>query len=365
MSRAPAATPRWIAFAPEAHPAWGTLAVMGDVVLELAALAYEAGAEPSRWPAFLARIADELGDRTAALQIHDLGNARGSMAFSHRVDPADEAAYATRYAAMNPWIAGGGDAIQQGKVLFGEDAISTRALVRTEFYADFLRPQGIRHSLAAVVARDRESIVLVTIQRSARRGSWTRREAELVEALMPHLARAFEMHRRLGALRMRERSLAETAEHLSWGVVLVDRADRIVFANGVARRLDRTTMGRVRAAIASGGGCVRRPERYPLAVRVAPLMVRDDVLASEPALRAAFILDPEQRGELPEALLRELYDLTGAEARLAIALARGNTLHEIAAATGAQMSTLRTHLKRVFAKTHTHRQAELVRLVLY
>lgn len=69
--------------------------------------------------------------------------------------------------------------------------------------------------------------------------------------------------------------------------------------------------------------------------------------------------DAALRGEL----LRERFGLTRAEARLALAIADGAGLGAAAERLGIQMSTARAHLKSVFLKTGTHRQAELVALL--
>jgi DNA-binding CsgD family transcriptional regulator len=70
-------------------------------------------------------------------------------------------------------------------------------------------------------------------------------------------------------------------------------------------------------------------------------------------------------GDIPipvpsEEVLRRVFDLTAAEARLAQGMARGDTLEEIAFSLGIKMSTARTQLGAVFAKTQTRRQPKLV-----
>ena len=70
----------------------------------------------------------------------------------------------------------------------------------------------------------------------------------------------------------------------------------------------------------------------------------------------------------PNALLshcvKDTFGLSNAEAELAIALLHGVTPKEIAARRGVAVSTIRTQLRSVFAKTHTTRQTELVALLL-
>lgn len=64
-----------------------------------------------------------------------------------------------------------------------------------------------------------------------------------------------------------------------------------------------------------------------------------------------------------EQLLRGMYGLTICESRLAVALAENATLAAIAAKVGISIATARAHLKAIFLKTETHRQAELISLI--
>src|SRR5204863_9003408 len=56
--------------------------------------------------------------------------------------------------------------------------------------------------------------------------------------------------------------------------------------------------------------------------------------------------------------LRALFDLTHAEAKLAQFLSRGDSLEEVAEKLCIKMTTARTQLAAVFAKTETRRQAK-------
>ena len=59
-------------------------------------------------------------------------------------------------------------------------------------------------------------------------------------------------------------------------------------------------------------------------------------------------------------LLRCHFGLTPAEARLALQLVAGETLRSAGVKLGISYETARTHLKNIFSKTGTRRQAELV-----
>ena len=77
-----------------------------------------------------------------------------------------------------------------------------------------------------------------------------------------------------------------------------------------------------------------------------------------------FVSDPEREVQTPEQFIRDLYGLTPAEARLAMLLGRGHTLNDAAGALGISRNTAHTHLSRIFMKTDTSRQSDLVRRLL-
>lgn len=68
-------------------------------------------------------------------------------------------------------------------------------------------------------------------------------------------------------------------------------------------------------------------------------------------------------GPQVESCLGQMFDLTRAEARLAAALVSGLSLTEAAKACGTGIGTARNYLTRVFRKTATNRQSQLVALI--
>jgi DNA-binding CsgD family transcriptional regulator len=124
------------------------------------------------------------------------------------------------------------------------------------------------------------------------------------------------------------------------------------------------------AEAAAGGGPVSRiltlhraSGKRPYGAMLAPLRAGSHGSARG-ALVALFLNDPEGEACTDVDAVRELHGLTPTEARIAAALANGRSPEETAGALGMRLSTLRHHLKHVFAKTETSRQASLVRLLL-
>jgi DNA-binding CsgD family transcriptional regulator len=66
----------------------------------------------------------------------------------------------------------------------------------------------------------------------------------------------------------------------------------------------------------------------------------------------------------PIELLRSHFGLTPAEARLALHLVAGETLRSAEVKLSISYETARTHLKNIFDKTGTCRQAELIVVIL-
>jgi DNA-binding CsgD family transcriptional regulator len=88
-------------------------------------------------------------------------------------------------------------------------------------------------------------------------------------------------------------------------------------------------------------------------------------LLNEPQATALIqFSDPSAVPRSRAAALRALYALTPAEARLADLLLQGLDVSQVAEQMNTTISTTRVQLKRVQAKTETHRQSELMRLML-
>jgi DNA-binding CsgD family transcriptional regulator len=107
---------------------------------------------------------------------------------------------------------------------------------------------------------------------------------------------------------------------------------------------------------------LKREDRRPLIVRtvvIEPTVRRE----MDDAALVLMLVDPEDCPEPSDAILQQVFGTTKAEARIANRLLCGESLQEIAEATGVSIGTVRSQMKALFVKTGTHRQAELVALL--
>jgi DNA-binding CsgD family transcriptional regulator len=114
------------------------------------------------------------------------------------------------------------------------------------------------------------------------------------------------------------------------------------------------------------GGTVVLPRpsnRRPLIARIYPVLGRGRLVPPEGARVVVFIIDPELRAQRPVSSVAQVYHLARAEARLLARLIDSPTLLAAANALDITEATARTLLGRIFIKTGTSRQPELVRLV--
>ena len=81
------------------------------------------------------------------------------------------------------------------------------------------------------------------------------------------------------------------------------------------------------------------------------------------AIAAVFIARADTAPQMPAAALALEYDVTPAEARVLELIVEGRKPREIAETLGVSINTVRTHLARLFHKTGTSRQAELVAMM--
>jgi len=108
----------------------------------------------------------------------------------------------------------------------------------------------------------------------------------------------------------------------------------------------------------------RRTAVNALVVRVVPGPGLDCWPGAENRTALVKLYDQDLGLRVDEGDLRRLYGLTRGEAALAVHLVRGKSLEEAATELFVSLHTARTHLKRIFMKTDTHRQTELVVRIL-
>ncbi len=224
-------------------------------------------------------------------------------------------------------------------------------------------------------------------------GGWGTVRTRMAERLLPHVRQCMVVRHALNEAGALGRSLAGLLDVRGIGVIHLDRSGRIVAANDCAVELLRRPRGLTdgegglravepaedaklqqllnRAAShfsgpgVAGSMTVRGAFESPrLVLHVSPVNGLLDGFRLRSAGAMVLLVDPAHRPHIDADIVASALGLTPAESTIAVMLATGYTVREIAAAMGRTGETVRWHLKHVFAKHHVRRQADVVRLVL-
>ena len=108
-------------------------------------------------------------------------------------------------------------------------------------------------------------------------------------------------------------------------------------------------------------GSIDCPPRHVL--HVNPVGTGGAEVGASRVAAIVLVVEPEKQASADPELFGDALGLTRAESRVAVMLAEGYTLRDIAEATGRSTGTVRWHLKSIFVKNRISRQVELVQLV--
>jgi DNA-binding CsgD family transcriptional regulator len=182
---------------------------------------------------------------------------------------------------------------------------------------------------------------------------------------------------------LRSKPLMDALDRLHCGGLVLNREGRVIECNRTAQQvlrkelqgLERSTtdvdwvasavkrlnLRASRCSRVSGSSWLMTNRRAmrPLAVHSIPLDYPEEGSGD----RALVMVDLSVPCEANPAVLQSVFDLTPAEASLAVKIGRGETPATIARGNGVTIATVRSQLAAVFAKTNTQRQAELVALL--
>ena len=365
-----------------------------DALLDLVGDIYDAAIEPSRWPATCERLGRLVGGMQTAIALHDTVSHQVSLSASWNVDPALEEAMRA-YFGINPLVPAIWH-VETGEPFTSFGFLGEQAFKNTRFYHKAAAPFGVGDSALTVLEKSVRQFGALSIQRHSDDPPFGERELALLRLLSPHIRRAIMIADLLDARALERDMLAAALDRLAVGIVLTDTAGRIAHTNGAADRIfdDGDILRRVgdqlaardanagrelaqAIADAASGTTIDIPRSgivvplkgeagRDLAAWVLPLDsgLRRELAAGFAARVAVFIRELGDTSPFPAELFVRRYAITPAESRVMMLIVQGMTIAETADVLGISLPTAKTHLARLFDKTGTSRQADLVRLAM-
>jgi len=357
---------------------------------DIIASVYDGVLENAPWTATLSKLRRVTGAHRLMLKFSSPNPADGSAIYTNSVSAEDDWApdgpsdiYRRVYQWKDPVYYGG---MLAGDVRQLDELIDRRTFRSSDYYKGLCAPLDIEHAFFAYLGRCDGADVWLNGSRGAGQGAFASQEIGAIRKLLPHMSRAVKMRSRLERLQAQSMIYDQSTSALGVGVVMLDRWGNIVETNAKADAIlaDGSPVGRVGERLSLVGAAQQNYAaalEHPGARHARTVIATDGCASVNLVVRAAQDMDmraaPSQiaftvylsRGPQklsPKAIdfVSQAFGLSPVEARFAMLLANGHALDEIATLLGVTLTTARTYCKRVFGKTGTTRQTELVRLLL-
>ena len=362
------------------------MTVQGAFHWDLNALAAQfraAALDPGLWPAAMDAVCRGIGAFSAAMVFP--GARAQKFPVTPSLERASEDYFREGWPARNDHFRGLPAMAARG-FMTDDDCLPPEARARSPFHQDFLRRHGLGPFLGLGFQAGGDLWCLM-VQRRADEPAFDAYEQSRLLTLWRPLSDAATLARHFGEARAK--GVAQGLAGARHAALLFDGAGRLLAMNGLADALAgdlfdapggaprlRDSAGQHRfsgllaRAIRGDAACradsltagVRAASGRRMTLRVLPLEGFGHFAFAN--ARALVLVRDASGDGLGAQPLTFRHGLTGAEARLAGDIADGLSLHEIAGRRRVTYQTARTQLRAVFAKTQTHRQAELVALVI-
>ncbi len=383
---------------------------MSDRLLALTELIYDAASGGTPWAAVGRGLERLVNARSASLMAGDFQAGAGEILYHAEIPPPAVVAYQQHYRSVDLWTNRAARAIANTpadripRVWTSGHLVPDGEFLRSEFYNDFGRHYGLRYVVGTVVPLGVAGVMPIGLHRPDGAPPFDGQDALLVQAVLPHLKRALQLRHQLRPSQVMASASQAALDGLSVGALIVDAEGQVLLANLAAEaiaasdsgfQLTRScgsTRGRrtmvaachgeensrllslIRSVASDGGsgGALRvwsRLHTRAIAVLVSPLPcrlvgIRSASVGRVPHRALVLLRDLSATREPPSAaLLRDLFGLTMNEAEVARALYGGVTKEAVAAARGLRVTTIKTQVDAILAKTGAANLRDLERLL--
>jgi DNA-binding CsgD family transcriptional regulator len=365
-----------------------------EQVSELIGLIYDAALDRNLWERVLEDTCTYVQGMTSALMTQDSAQGTAQFYFQWGGNPDYMQSYNETYVKLSPVLVPTLLYAKVGGVLSTSDLLPYDEFLASRFYREWAAPQGIVDALAATLDKSATSYAFIAVQRHERHGLVDAATKRRMGFLVPHFRRAVNIGKVIDLHKVEAAALADTLDGLATAMFLVDRDTRIVRANVAAHSLlsgsavlggaggklaavdskAQKALQEAFAAADSGDAAIGlKGIAVPLGesagenwiAHILPLTsgARRRAGIEYSAVAAVFVRKAALDLPHPLETVANLYKLTPAELRVLMAIIQIGGVPEVAPVLGIAETTVKTHLQRVFEKTATNRQADLVKLV--
>lgn len=363
-----------------------------EVVSALVGHIYDAALDPAKWPAALGKAAAFVNGTAAALYSKDATSKTGEVFYQcGSIDPHHVQLYFQKYIKFDPATTAQFFA-EIDQPMATADVMDYDEFLQSRFYREWVLPQKLVDHVSVVLEKSATGAAFFGVFRHESHGVVDETMRSRMRMIAPHVRRAVMIGRAIELRAVEAENLAQTLDGLAAAMFLLELDGRIVHANasGIAmlNQADvvRSSDGRLIASNPSDERTLResvleasRDETIVSAssvthaitsrngaryvVHVLPLGSGARRTASK-AVAALFVQKAALSKVAAPEVIAKTYRLTPTELRVLLALVEVGGVPEVSEALGIAETTVKFHLRSLFDKTGSRRQAELVKLLV-
>jgi DNA-binding CsgD family transcriptional regulator/PAS domain-containing protein len=356
---------------------------------------YDCALDPSHWQETVGVITELCRSHCGFLGVIDLESQHNELTFHVGYDAHYQRLHEDTYGPLNPYLSSL-QLLPVGVVATRAMLVDDKEFLESRFYQEWVKPQAICDAIGFNVLKTRQRVALWAAHRLESQGRYGDAEVHLLSRFAPHICRSVAISDALNLRTIRAKALEITLEALVFGVYLVDRKGRILFMNRAGDRqvrtshalrieksrlapLDPAAHAKLTEAITEAtAGEAETPsggittlvlpgdDNVGLVATILPLTrgERRNLSGTSGAAAVVFVQDPIAEAHLSGQGFAQLYGLTGSELRVVLAMLPGLSAREAAEVLKISEATVKTHLHRIYGKTGTSKQTELMHVFM-
>ena len=271
-----------------------------------------------------------------------------------------------------------------------EHLVSDRDILKTEFYADFMRKADMRYGLASGISGSENNFVYFTLNRSLTAGKFTSKEKMLLALLAPHIKQAIELTSIFNKAQLT--TLLDFCTTNQGSVIIgLTGSQEVCYLSDAAKELiNNGSLNFGKHLLFNSHNLSTLIKDFMLLPffrdqqeRTVPLMERSsglhyllklkklhsmgqDIFAgalTHKKVEILAVITPLKSPILGVQQFSEIFSITKREFDVVLCLAKGYTVSETSVVLNISKETTRKHLKSTFLKSKVNSQAELLHLV--
>jgi DNA-binding CsgD family transcriptional regulator/PAS domain-containing protein len=357
---------------------------------QLVADIYGTALDSVQWGKVLARVVEFVGGMAGGILSNHPAGHLAEKRYRVGMDCEFSRLYAESYRKLDPVAKLTGYELEE--IVSIPDLVPYDEFRRGRFYCEWARPQGWIDAANALLDKSSDGCIYFSVIRGETEGMVDQEMRRRMQLIVPHIRRAFGIHREMSRKEAEAATFSTILDGLTAALFFIDAAGKVVHSNAAGRRLaekgellrlldgrlifrDPDAERRLRESLVTQrGGSV--PEYASCALPVPssgsnhyvahllPLSANVRRPGNTPsAVIAVFVRRAALQMPFSSEVMKEIYGLTPAELRVLLSIVEHGGISQVAVALGIAETTVKTHLRRIFEKTGTSRQADLIRLV--